>query len=101
MGTFLAVLASVTGFLVLCSVPALVVAQRRNRFDVSRRFVRSAVAIGVFFGLSAAASDRLVGQCTGSGSITCLDVGYAGLLVVVTAIYLIVALTTAIVMSRR
>lgn len=101
MGTFLAVLASVTGGLLICSVPALVVAQRRSRFDVSRRFVRAAVVIGVFFGLAAAASDRLVEECTGSGSIACLDVGYAGLLLLVVAVYLIVSLATAIVMSRQ
>ena len=101
MNAFFAVAVLTTGALLVCSVPVLVVAQRRERLDVSRRFLIAAMGIGLFFGASAAASDRLVGQCAESGSIACLDFGFTGLLFLVGVIYVIAALAAAVHLSRE
>ena len=101
MDTFIAVFALATGALMVCSVPVLVVAQRRNRLDVSRKFLWAAVSIGLFFGVSAVASDRLTDECVGSGSTSCLDFGFTGFMFLVGVIYVVAAVAVAISLNRE
>lgn len=87
MGSFFAVFVLLTGTLLVCSVPVLVVAQRRDRLEVSRRFMRAAVLIGLLAGMATFGFDRL-------------DSGFVGLVATVTALYVAAVLISAIVMSR-
>ena len=87
MGSFLAVFALLTGTLLVCSVPVLVVAQRRDRLDISRRFMRGAVLTGLSAGFAS----------VGFGS---LDAGFIGVVAAMTAIYVVMVVIAVIVMSR-
>ena len=87
MGSLFAVFVLLTGTLLVCSVPVLVVAQRRDRLDVSRRFMQAAVLTGLVAGLATFAFDSL-------------DSGFVGVVAALTAIYVIVVVITAMAMSR-
>lgn len=87
MGQFFAVFVLATGTLLVGSVPVLVVAQRSDRLDVSRRFMGASVLIGLLAGLATLAGD------TG-------DAGFAGALVLVCGAFFVVVLVTAVAMSR-
>ncbi len=101
MTTFFGALFSITGILLLCSLPVLIVARRQKRPQVARRFLVAAGSIGLFFAASAAASEQLKEDCGASGSIACLDVGFVGLLYFVAGGYIIAALVVAIVIGRQ
>ena len=87
MGSFFAVFVLLTGTLLVCSVPVLVVAQRRDRLDVSRRFMQAAVLTGLTAGLATFAFDSI-------------DSGFIGVVAALAAIYVVVVVIAAVVMSR-
>ena len=72
----------------MCSVPVLVVAQRRERLDVSRRFMRGSIAIGLVAGTATLFVDDV-----GSGFVV------AVLLVVL--LYVATVLVAAVTLSRE
>ena len=87
MSSFFTVFVLLTGTLLVCSVPVLVVAQRCGRLDVSRRFMRAAVLTGLTAGLSTLAVDVL-------------DAGFFGVVALVVAVYVVAVIVAAVVMSR-
>ena len=76
-----------TATLLVCSVPALVVAQRRDRIDVTRRFVRGAILVGVGAAIATLFFDRLGSR-------------FVGLMVTLVVLYTAAGLVAALVMSR-
>jgi hypothetical protein len=99
--TFIGVLVSVTGLLLVSSIPVFVVARRHARPRVARRFLIAAGVIGLFFAASALASEQLVENCGAAGGVACLDAGFSGMLFFVAGGYITVALVAAFVLARQ
>lgn len=74
----------------LIGAPAILLARRRSEeAPTVRRFIRAAVGAGLFFGIMAAGSRRLVAQCLDNGNPNCHDYGATGLVAVVIAGFVI------------
>ncbi len=100
MATFFGALFGVTGLLLVVSAPTLVLARRRGRDALAIKFIGAAVAIGLFSALGAVGSKRLVDNCRDSGSISCLDVGYSGFLLLVVLVFVITSVSAAFKLYR-
>lgn len=101
MTGFFGVLVFVTGVLLVCSIPVFIVARRRARPRIARRFLVAAGVIGLFFAASALASDQLVDDCGSAGGTACFDAGFSGMLFFVVGGYVTVALVAAFVLARQ
>jgi len=82
-------------------IPLFVMARRKGRPKVLRKFVIGAAGIGLFCGLVAAGSERLVNQCDVAGNATCIDYGGAGFQVFALVGYALVAFGSAQYLRRE
>ena len=89
MATFFGSLLTGTGVLLVVGTPVFVMASRRGRKPLATKFFIAAVAIGFFFAVASAGSERLIGSCRAAGNYSCLDAGYTGFLFLVGLIYVI------------
>lgn len=101
MATFFGALALISGSLLLLSIPVFVLAWRRRRIPLARKFAIAALAIGLFFATASVGSERLVDNCRASGGVACLDSGYAGFLFLVGIIYVIAVATATYVLVNQ
>ncbi len=76
-------------------IPLFLMARRKGRPEVFRKFVIGAAGIGLFCGLIAAGSEKLVNQCEVAGNSTCIDFGGAGFQVFALVGYALVAFGSA------
>ncbi len=81
--------------------PLFRIARRKGRPEVIRRFVIGAASIGLFCGLVAAGSERLVSQCEVAGNPTCIDYGAAGFQIFALFGYALVAVGSALTLRRE
>jgi hypothetical protein len=97
---FLEALLLYGGILAIASVPVVLVARHRGREPLARKFVITAVSLGLVCALLAWTSRVLVDQCVSAGNTGCIDYGGRGFLAMVVTGYAVVALWTAISMAR-
>lgn len=84
MLTFLTTVLLYVGVLLLCSLPAVVVAHRNPYFGrVGRKFLLAALACGLVCGLVVASSRQLTEQCRSEGNTQCHDSGAIGLVTLI------------------
>ena len=100
LATFLASLFFVIGLLLVGGAPVFVVAWRKGRTEIARRFLIAAGVIGLFFAVTAVASERLVERCGATGNTACFDVGYRGFLFAVAGGYVITSVIAAVKIGR-
>ncbi len=81
--------------------PLFLMARRKGRPEVLRKFVIGAAGIGLFCGLVAAGSERLVNRCDAAGNPTCIDYGAAGFQVFALVGYALVAFGSALALRRE
>ena len=81
--------------------PLFLMARRKGRPELLRKFVIGAAGIGLFCGLVAAGSERLVNQCDAAGNPTCIDYGGAGFQVFALFGYALVAFGSALALRRE
>ena len=68
--------------LLLVSTPVLFMARRQHRALLFQRFILACALGGVFCGIVAAGSQRLVDQCEAEGNSSCFDAGADGMIMV-------------------
>lgn len=88
LASFLGALLLATGSLLVVAAPVFVLAWRRQRLEVAGKFLIAAIAIGLFFAVGSAGSERLVDSCRNAGGYYCLDAGFTGFLLLIGLIYL-------------
>ena len=81
--------------------PLFLMARRKGRPEVIRRFVIGAAGIGLFCGLVAAGSETLVNQCEVAGNPTCIDYGGTGFQIFALSGYALGAIGSALTLRRE
>ncbi len=100
MLSFLITVAIYVAILLVCSAPAVVVAQRNPYFGtVGRKFLLAALACGLVCGLVVASSKQLVKQCESGGNTQCHDSGATGLVTIVIGGFAITSAVRAYLMA--
>jgi TM2 domain-containing membrane protein YozV len=82
-------------------IPLFLMAHRKGRPEVLRKFFVGAAGIGLFCGLVAAGSERLLNQCDAAGNPTCIDYGGAGFQVFALIGYALVAFGSALYLRQE
>jgi len=86
--------------LLVCSVPAVVVAKRNPYFGtVGRKFLLAALACGLVCGLVVASSQQLIEQCRSEGNTQCHDSGATGLVTIIIGGFAITSVVRAYLMA--
>ncbi len=100
MLSFLTTVLIYVGILLVCSVPAVVVAQRNPYFGtVGRKFLLAALACGLACGLVVASSQELIAKCKAEGNTQCHDSGATGLVTIVIGGFAITSVVRAYLMA--
>ncbi len=100
MMSFLLTVLIYVGVLLVCSVPAVIVAQRNPYFgNVGRKFVLAALACGLVCGLVVASSNELIDQCKAQGNTQCHDSGATGLVTIVIGGFAVTSVVRAYLMA--
>lgn len=77
------------------SIPLIFIARRSGRADLVRKFLRAgAIVAGVTAGL-ASSSEHLVNRCFEAGNHDCVDIGAAGIRLLLIGGYIVIALAEA------
>ena len=91
------------GLLLLFSIPVLVIAWRHGRKKLFRNFLIAAATVAVLSAIIGASSAHLVEQCGGAGAVgaeRCVDLGSAGIRVLLLGGYILTALAEAYLLSQ-
>ena len=100
MATFLGSWLFYTALLLLSATPVAVVARRKGRSDRAKRFLWTALGLGLMCGLLAVSSERSVSRCEAVGNTVCLDFGTAGMQFLLVTLYLISVVIGIVVLTR-
>lgn len=88
------------GILLIVSIPIVVVARRKGRAALVRRFGIAAAVVGLVCAVLAWTSRVLVDQCVEAGNTSCVDYGGRGFQVTLVTVYAAAAIWTAISLAR-
>lgn len=92
MATFLRALLLFTGILLVLGAPVIVVAWRKGRHLMARRFLIAAGSVGILCAIISTTSEKLVSQCEAAGNTSCLDSGARGFQVLAVSIFAVGAI---------
>jgi hypothetical protein len=81
------------------SVPVVVLARKRQRRHIGRRFLLAAGVGSLFASAVTTTSDALVQKCLDAGNTSCFD-GSIGILVLVIGVFAVAAVSTAWVLYK-
>ena len=81
--------------LLVFSVPLVLIAFRRGRRDLARKFLIAGAVVAAVTALIGASSEQLVKQCFDAGNTGCEDFGSSGFRMLLMGGYILVALAEA------
>jgi len=90
-----------SGAALVLGTPLFLMARRKGRPEILRRFFIGAAGIGLFCGLVSARSERLVNQCEVAGNPTCIDYGAVGFQIFALFGYALGAIGSALTLRRE
>ena len=98
--TFLGSWVFYTALLLVIAAPVAVLAVKKGRRDRARRFLWTALGLGLMCGLLSLSSQRSVSRCEAAGNTLCLDFGTAGMQFLLVTLYLVGVVVGIVVLTR-